>query len=197
MTQLPVIILLAAGSSSRMRGGDKQLELIDGEPVLRRIAKFALSTGAGIYIALPHEDHPRVNAIADLAVTPIYVADAEQGMGKSISTATRAVIDLCPQGIMFCPTDMPDLCDVHFKKVMQSWINAPTQIVQAKGRDGRPGHPVIFPFRLRHHLIELTGDKGAKSILSTQSPQYVTFDDLGPNTDLDTPEQWTAWRASH
>jgi len=32
------IILLAAGASSRMKGGDKTLELVNGVPLLRHLA---------------------------------------------------------------------------------------------------------------------------------------------------------------
>ena len=37
----PEILILAAGSSSRMRGGDKLLEFIDNEPQLTRITRAA------------------------------------------------------------------------------------------------------------------------------------------------------------
>ena len=45
------ILLLAAGSSSRMRGGDKLIEPVAGEPLLTRIARAApFPPGPGAFI---------------------------------------------------------------------------------------------------------------------------------------------------
>ena len=66
------IILLAAGQSSRMRGRDKLLEMVDGQPLLRRQAAMALAvTDAPVLVALPAAPHPRYDAIEGLAVTPV------------------------------------------------------------------------------------------------------------------------------
>ena len=39
-----MILILAAGASSRMRGADKLLQPIDGIPQIARIAKAAIAT---------------------------------------------------------------------------------------------------------------------------------------------------------
>ena len=194
MIQPPVIILLAAGSSSRMRGGDKQLELVSGEPLLRRLAKCALSTEASVYVALPASNHPRCGVIADLGVTQIYVPDADQGMGVSISRSTQAVLNRDPSAIMFCPTDMPELTKDHFLTLIDAWTKAPEHIAQAIDSTGQPGHPVIFPKDYFDALRRLNGDKGAKAVMAGQEITSVQFKDNGPSVDLDTPEAWRDWR---
>ena len=45
MTTARLILILAAGASSRMRGTDKLLEEIDGQPQIRRITKEPLRPG--------------------------------------------------------------------------------------------------------------------------------------------------------
>ena len=44
------IVILAAGASSRMRGRDKLLELVDGVALLRRQVERALNTGAKVFV---------------------------------------------------------------------------------------------------------------------------------------------------
>ncbi|MFD1808925.1 NTP transferase domain-containing protein [Gemmobacter lanyuensis] len=48
-----LILILAAGAASRMRGGDKMLEQVAGVPQLRRIVNAACATGAPVRVALP------------------------------------------------------------------------------------------------------------------------------------------------
>ena len=68
MTNMPVIVL-AAGSSSRMRGADKLLETVEGEPLLRRLVRIGAAVGP-VHAALPPPPHPRHAALDGLAVEP-------------------------------------------------------------------------------------------------------------------------------
>ena len=60
------ILLLAAGSASRMRGGDKLLEDVHGAPCLQVMAKRALATGQPVLVTLPSSDHPRAACVTGL-----------------------------------------------------------------------------------------------------------------------------------
>ncbi|MGB8813068.1 MAG: NTP transferase domain-containing protein, partial [Paracoccaceae bacterium] len=84
MTQIPAILILAAGSSSRMRGADKLLERIDGVPQIARITQAALATGCPVLVALPPDRPLREKAIAALNVTRITIENAAEGMAASI-----------------------------------------------------------------------------------------------------------------
>ena len=88
---LPVI-LLAAGASSRMRGRDKLMEDVDGQPLLRRQTRLAQSVGP-VTVALPPAPHPRYTALTGLDIAPLPIPDAAEGMGASLR---RAFADLPP-----------------------------------------------------------------------------------------------------
>ena len=60
------ILLLAAGASSRMRGGDKLLERVDGVPLVRRQVLAALATGCEVVVCLPDSTGPRFAALDGL-----------------------------------------------------------------------------------------------------------------------------------
>ncbi|KAG1647841.1 Dimethylglycine dehydrogenase, mitochondrial [Nymphon striatum] len=99
----------AAGASSRMRGRDKLLEDIDGEPLLRHQALRALAvTDAKVLIALPVSPHPRYNVIDDLAVQTVPVPDAAEGMGASLRVAFASLPKDAPCAMLVL-ADLPDV----------------------------------------------------------------------------------------
>ena len=57
------ILLLAAGSSSRMGSSDKLLEKVAGEPLIALICRRAALTGLQCYVTLPDLQHPRAKWI--------------------------------------------------------------------------------------------------------------------------------------
>ena len=63
------ILIPAAGNASRMRGGDKLLETVRGQPMLRHQARLALIVTAHVLITLRDPDPARTAALHDLPVT--------------------------------------------------------------------------------------------------------------------------------
>ena len=78
------IILLAAGASSRM-GQSKQLLLIEGEPLLLRSVKIALSGKPHhVVVVLGAGEHEHSNIIKHLPVEIVINTHWKNGMGSSI-----------------------------------------------------------------------------------------------------------------
>ena len=190
------VLLLAAGASRRMRGRDKLLEEIDGAPLLRRQASAALAAGIGpVLVTLPCADHLRAAALDGLAVTPVPVAEADEGMGASIRAGVAA---LPPgmRGVIILPADMPDLGAVELMQMEQAFRGDPLPIL--RGASGaRPGHPVLFPADLFPALETLSGDRGAAPVIAANRARLRLLPLPGQSalTDLDTPEAWTEWWA--
>ena len=61
------------------------------------------------------------------------------------------------------------------------------KIIQPKF-DNKPGHPMVFPKRLKPELLSLQGDVGARSLVNKESENLITVDveDAGIHWDLDT-----------
>jgi CTP:molybdopterin cytidylyltransferase MocA len=188
-----VILLLAAGASSRMRGGDKLLEEVSGVPLIAVMAGRARQV-APVIITLPSDDHPRAKALKTHDITRLPVADADEGMAASIRAGAVALPDMAT-GVMILPGDMPELTTADLQTLANAWRSDPTRIHRATAADGTPGHPVIFPRSQFDALKALTGDTGARAILKSQPVRHVALPDRHALTDLDTPEDWTAWRA--
>jgi len=189
------IVILAAGASSRMRGRDKLFEVVEGTPILTQLVNFAQVCG-DVYVTLPDPNHPRHNLLIGTKAVPIYVPDAADGMSASIKRACAAVMETSATVMMILTGDLPDLTEAHFKQVCAEWAKDKTRYVQAKDRDGKPGHPVIIPKSGWADIETLQGDIGLRNILREKRMKYVSFKDYGPTLDLDTPEAWDNWRAA-
>ncbi len=189
------ILLLAAGSSSRMRGADKMLEPVAGEPVLRRQARTALGAAGPVLVAVPPGRPPRMQALEGLDVIRVEVADADAGMAASIRAGVAA-LPTHVSGVAILPADMPEITGDDLRLIGAAFCKAGmTQIVRATAQDGKPGHPVVFPMRLFPALLALRGDMGARPVLDGEDIVNVPLPAQHALTDLDTPEDWAAWRA--
>lgn len=190
------ILILAAGSSSRMRGGDKLLEEVEGMPLLARITCAALETGLPVTVALPPDRPARTGVLDGLAVTRVTVPDARVGMAESVKAGLAHI----PQGagVMLLLADLPELTARDLQRMVAAWRAEPEAILRGAAADGTAGHPVCFPPDLREELETLQGDEGARSVIVRHRARLslVPLPDRHAVTDLDTPEEWAAWRAA-
>ncbi|MFG6595820.1 NTP transferase domain-containing protein [Sulfitobacter sp. 1A13368] len=197
MTIAPLpVILLAAGASTRMRGRDKLLEDIGGEPLLRRQARLAQDIGP-VTVALPPAPHPRYTALSGLDITPLPVPEAAEGMGASLRRAFAA-LPLDTPAAMVLLADMPALeaSDLaHLAAAVD--LTGETLIWRATTEDGKPGHPIAFAAALFNQLKQLRGDDGGRAVVRAAADrmQLVPLPGQRARRDLDTPQDWAAWRA--
>ncbi len=190
-----VILILSAGSSTRMRGADKLLENIDGVSQLHRIAKASEENG-DTYVTLPFEGHSRETELASISVKKIYLNDKNTGMGSSISEGVKYIQnnDAKVTGIIITPADMPLLDYTTIKAFFIAHPKFPQSIIQAVDDNG-PGHPVLFPRQYFEELIMLEKETGGKGIIKkSENTKALKFEGNVATLDLDTPEDWKTWR---
>lgn len=191
------ILILAAGASSRMRGQDKLLEVVEGNPLLRHVAEVALATGQPVLVSLPLSS-PRAAVLQDLSVQIIPVPDAALGMSRSVVRGVASLASAGLQdGVMILPADMPGFTTTALLDLIHQFQNDPTHILRGGTEDDQPGHPAIFPRDLWPALMQVTGDEGGRSVLRQNQGRVRVIVLPGPMAilDLDTPEDWAAWRA--
>ena len=191
-------LVLAAGASSRMRGRDKLLEPVDGEPVLRRIVRAALGGGADrTVVVLPQGADARRGALDGLDAEIVVAADCAEGMAASLRAGLAAVSEEA-DAVMVVLADMPEIgTDVMGKLIAAFDAGEGREICRAVAADGTPGHPVLFGRRFFEALAGLTGDHGAREVVRAAGEFVVDVPTKGKAaiTDLDTPEAWAVWRA--
>lgn len=194
MTDLAILIP-AAGASRRMRGTDKLLEEVDGQPQLRRVAAMALATGAQVLVTLP-ESGPllpaRRAALTGLRVRTIPVPDWHEGMAASLRAGAREAGAV--EGLMILMPDMPSLEREDIEAMIVAFAADPTRPLRATTEGGTGGHPVIFPRRLLQEVMVLTGDRGGRAVLEGEEVRAIPLPGARAIEDLDTPEDWADWR---
>lgn len=192
----PEILILAAGASSRMRGADKLLETVDGTAQLTRIAIVALATGCPVTVALPPARPARAACLTGLPLRQIIVPNPQDGMAASLIAGINALPARSP--VLLLLADLPGLTTDDLQMVLAVWAKAPDRIVRGADQNGAAGHPVGFPADLRAELLALAGDQGARAVIDRHRARLlpVPLPEAHATTDLDTPEDWAAWRAS-
>ena len=191
------IILLAAGASARMRGRDKLLEDVDGTPLLRRQAVMARAVSDRVLVALPQHPHPRYGVVADLDVTLIEVEKAAEGIGASLRSAFAALPEKTDKAlVLLC--DLPDITGDDLRRVIAAVQTHPDALVwRGATQGGKGGHPMIFDRQLFPAFADLSGDNGGQQIVRSAGARVhlVALPGDRARLDLDTPEDWAAWRA--
>jgi CTP:molybdopterin cytidylyltransferase MocA len=191
------VIVLAAGQSRRMRGADKLLEDVGGQPLLRRQAGIARAATTGaVIVALPPAPHPRHDALAGLDVTALPVPDAAEGMNASLRAGVAALPPGTPAAMVLL-ADLPELTTDDLIRVATAFDPEQTPAWRGATEDGKPGHPIVFAARLFPQLLALKGDSGGREVVGPlgEAVGRVPLPGQRARLDLDTPEAWAAWRA--
>ena len=194
---IPVLIL-AAGASSRMRGTDKLLEDVDGQPLLRRQIQLAEAISSAIRVALPLAPHQRYDCLTATSARGVPVPDAADGMGASIRTLFATLQGHISHAMLLLG-DLPDLMAADLRAVERGVQTHPDALVwRGATEDGRGGHPIIFARALFPALCTLTGDDGGRGVVAAAGNRVhlVPLPGTRARRDLDTPEEWAAWRAT-
>ena len=180
-----------------MRGADKLMMEVEGQPLIRCMAERARGATKGpVIVALPLAPHPRYEALHGLDVTLLPVPDATEGMGASIRTAVAAL----PSGskaAMLLLGDLPEVTEKDIKNILEAIdLKSDTAIWRGATEDGKPGHPIVFAASLFPALIRLSGDSGGSEVVAqaNHKTRLIPLPGQRARLDLDTPEDWDAWR---
>lgn len=192
------ILILAAGASSRMRGIDKLMLEVNGVPLLRRQALMALQVSADVRLALPAHAHARHDVVRDLAVQRVEVAHAAEGMNASLR-AIFATLEPHVTHAMLLLADLADLTSGDLRAVIAARVTHPqARIWRGATSDGIGGHPILFERSLFAAFQDLSGDAGGQAVIrqAGDAVHLVALTGQRARADLDTPEDWAAWRAA-
>lgn len=185
-------VLLAAGPSARF--GDKppkQLFEIEGEPLVRRVARVALESNLIELVVVVGYRAREVQAA--LGLLPLRaVVNPEFAAGQSTSVR-KGLAEVGPDATaaMFLPADQPFLT----RRVIDGLIAAHEEngapiVVPVFGE--RRGAPVLFDSSLFPELAQLTGDFGGRQLFPRHADKIleVQLSSAEPLLDIDTAEDW-------
>jgi molybdenum cofactor cytidylyltransferase len=183
------IILLAAGSSSRM-GRSKQQLIIDDKPLLNHSVEIAVKSEADtVIVVLGSEEEVHRKMLSDLSVDIVLNSKWQTGMGSSLKAGIAYIIDNSPKTkaavVMVC--DQPLLTTGHINSLIEKYRQTKTLLV-ASAYAGTTGVPALFDRSLFDEILNLGDEHGAKKIIEKQVHESVHFPE--GSTDLDTQEEY-------
>ena len=115
-------------------------------------------------------------------------------MGASVRAGMAAVSSDC-DGVIVALADMPDVRAVDYDRLIGAFDAPGCGICRAVDAHGAPGHPVLFAPKFFGALAEMQGDRGARDVVRSAGDGVVdVVTGAGALVDLDTPEDWAAWR---
>ncbi len=190
MSQKISAIILAAGASTRMEGGIKQLLPWENTTLLEHAISQAKSVFEEVYVVLgANADTITQNLILDAGL--IQNPDWKSGLGSSIAAGVQHVIntDKKPTGILLMLADQPLIDPSFLNELKNSFISGDSNIVATSYND-KLGVPAIFRKSLFRELAELNQDFGARDIIKKHKEQSRSVDPHGKAVDIDTKEKY-------
>ena len=184
------LILLAAGQSKRF-GGIKQLAAIHGQPMVchclsqYRQGEKWLDGIANGHVMLG----ANAAVIIDVLPTNInkhIVNTWQHGMGHTLAQSIR-VIASDTTHLLLGLADQVSITQQMLMEMLARATTYPQNIIAAKYA-GRVGVPCIFPRQYFSQLSQLSGDKGAKTLLRKYQEQVISVEMPQAAFDIDTPE---------
>ncbi len=196
-------ILLAAGLSSRYRAEleaqsqteapSKLLAEMNGRPLVRHVAEAALASQASPLIVVTGYEQDLITAsLAGLPVQFIHNADYATGMASSLRIGIAAVPPDCSAAVILLG-DMPQIKADLINQLIAALSQNPQAkalvptFVNAQGQEER-GNPVVLTRSLFAEIGRLSGDQGARKLLSGEGVLEVPVADPAIVLDIDTPE---------
>ncbi|MCU0468242.1 MAG: nucleotidyltransferase family protein [Arcicella sp.] len=180
------IIILAAGNSSRL-GQPKQLIEYQGESLIRRITALALSVTSDVKVVLgANADIIRENLQS--FASNIQIVDNpnwQQGMGTSIQKGVASMTGK-EDATLILLSDQPFVNFNLLQEILQTFAENSPQIV-ACDYGNQIGVPMLFDKVVFHQLLQLKGDKGARSFLKEFQGKIATVPFPEGMFDIDTP----------
>jgi len=173
-----VAVVLAAGRSSRM-GRAKQIELVDGVPMVERAVAVTLQSEVtavwvvtGAYVAEVGAVLAPIQAAHGERLRVIHNGDWATGQASSVRAAIQA-LPATVAAALFLPVDQPFIPPSLLQALIDVWRKGAP--LAAPALDGQPrGAPAIFDRALWGELLALEGDVGARPLLQRHRAELVT-----------------------
>jgi len=191
-------VILAAGSASRY-GALKQVIAIDGEPMVRRIARSALAAGLHpVVVVVGAQGERVVDCLVNLDIHAVTNPDWAAGMGGSLSIGVKALLALSAptQAVMLLLADQPAITIDALESLLAAHAAHPTRILACQ-HAGNFGPPCIFPLSYANDLLAMQGPYGARMLLERHAATVEGFDLPEAFRDIDTPEDYEAWQTGN
>lgn len=180
------VIVLAAGKATRF-GAPKLLVEVGAVPMIVRATRVAMAVAGhgAVTVVLGAEAAQIAVLVSREPVNVVFNPHFDEGIASSIRTGV-AQVPAGTSAVMILLADQVAVTGDDLRQLVAHWIEQPSRIVAARYR-GTTGAPAIFPADLFAELVGLTGDRGARTLLSIYADRVVAVPMPSAAVDVDTP----------
>jgi molybdenum cofactor cytidylyltransferase len=183
-------VVLAAGRSTRMAPRNKLLVAdASGRAMVARVVDNVLASLARpVLVVTGHDAGAVERALAGRPVRFVHAARYAEGLAESLKAGIAAIPEDVSAALV-CLGDMPLVAGPLLDRLIAAYDDEGRSIV-APAFGGLPGNPVLWDRRHFAEIMSLTGDAGARSLLSRHREQVAEIE-MGDDAvlrDFDTPE---------
>lgn len=188
-------VVLAAGKSTRFGETNKLLAPMGESCVVAQVVSKILAAGIGpCVVVLGHQGERVREALEGLPVTFVENDTHDAGMGTSVARGVAEIAKSSVDAAFVALGDMPYVRVEDYEALAAAHRSSTQHLIVApeagRAKARRLGNPILWPRRYFDQLMELQGDRGAKSLL-LDAPGAVLrlfVDHPGVLDDVDRPE---------
>lgn len=187
-------IILAAGRSVRMKGANKLLARLEGEAMVRKVARAALASRAQHVLAVTgHQEDEVRETLTGLELSLVSNPRFADGLSSSLKAGLHAL----PQDIdaaVVLLGDMPMVSTSQIDKLIGAFDPEEGRSIIVPTLKGKRGNPVLWAKRFFPQMLSVEGDVGARHLIGENMNLVyeVEVDDEAVLTDIDKPEDLAA-----
>lgn len=187
-------VVLAAGMGTRYADGNKLLNNIDGEPIVRRAVRAFLASLDDVVVVIGHDTAAVRKALDGLDVSLVVNKDYDQGQSTSLHCGVVVGRNRGWDAIVFGLGDMPFVRSETIDLLVRADA-ATDYTILAAAYDRKRGNPTLFDAVHYDALTEIEGDRGGRQlIVQSDETALVETSDPGVTRDIDTVEDYNYYR---
>ncbi len=187
-----VVLILAAGSSSRM-GRPKQLLKWNKTTLLGHTIRTAREINPiEVFVVLGAKYNLIKSEINQDGIQILNNEHWKRGLGNSIAFGVGQILknDLNFNGILITLADQPLIDSTYLNSLIQEFEVGKSQIIASLYKNDKLGVPVLFDKFYIEELTKLDDDKGAKVLLHKYSNHISAINAKHIVSDIDTLEDY-------
>lgn len=196
-------IVLAAGQGTRYRasGGREATKLIApvaGEPLIRHVVRAVIGSRAEpIVVVTGHEARSIETALTGLSIETRHNPDFASGLASTLRTGLEA-LPANVDGAVVVLGDMPWVTSAVIDRLIQAAPLDPLVLAVVPVQAGRRGNPVYLRRGLFPAVARLTGDQGARQLLSDPGVTIceLPMADVSVSIDVDEMDDLVSFTAN-
>ncbi|MEH6568610.1 MAG: nucleotidyltransferase family protein [Halioglobus sp.] len=184
-------IVLAAGRSSRMGEQHKLLAQVAKASLVTRVVNASLQSDlVSTSVVVGHRAQDLKNELLGKEVVFVNSPNYKRGLAESLK-AGLASLPTGIDGVMILLADMPFITFEHINTLILEFKPLAQRHIVVPKWQGRRGNPVIWPMHYIPEMMQLSGDRGARSLLHvfSENVHSVAMPTDAVLVDVDTPAQ--------